>query len=375
VLLAVEDTTTLAFTHAVAQALGDLGGPPQSRRRGWLVHSVLFVDGETGQTVGLLEQQRWRREWATRGKHRARKARPYEQKESAQWPQASARIAERLGETMARVISVCDREADISEYLSSKRSRAERFILRAAWDRHLHDGAHRLWAQLAQQPKCGAVSLSVPQRGGRRARVARLAVRAARVVLDPPQRVGGQLPPLAVNAVYAVEESAPPGTAPLEWLLVTSERVTTFAAAHQVLAAYRLRWRVEEFHKAWKQGCGVEARRLQTPENLERLAVILAFVAVRLLQLREGVEAASGQPCDTVLERHQWECLWLSTEPSSLPATVPPKQWAYYALAKLGGWSDTKRTGRVGWHTLWRGWQRLADRAHGYALAQQLRGP
>jgi len=374
-LLAVEDSTTLGFPHAVARALGDIGGPAQSQRRGWVVHSVLLVDRETGRTVGLLEQQRWRRDAATRGKYRARKARPYEQKESYKWQQASERIAERLGETMARVISVCDREADIYEYLTYKRHRQERFIVRAAWDRHLHDSGERLWAHLAQQPPCGTVRLSIPQRGGRQARVAHLTLRSGPVLFHSPQRAGGRLAPLEVQAVYAVEEQAPPGTTPLEWVLLTSEPVATFLEAHQVLEAYRLRWRVEEFHKAWKLGCGIEERRLQTPENLERLAVILAFVAVRLLQLREGVEAVPDQPCDTILQRPQWECLWLSTESPPLPTTVPSTQWAYYALAKLGGWSDTKRTGRVGWLTLWRGWQRLADRAHGYALAQRLRGP
>ena len=48
-----------------------------------------------------------------------------------------------------------------------------------------------------------------------------------------------------------------------------------------------MRWRVEEFHKAWKSGAGVEQRRMRGADNLERIAVVLAFVAVRLLQLRE----------------------------------------------------------------------------------------
>jgi hypothetical protein len=53
---------------------------------------------------------------------------------------------------------------------------------------------------------------------------------------------------------------------------------------------YELRGRVEEFHKAWKSaGTQVESFRLQTRNNLEKIIVITAFIAVRLLQLRELV--------------------------------------------------------------------------------------
>ena len=52
----------------------------------------------------------------------------------------------------------------------------------------------------------------------------------------------------------------------------------------------QLRWKIEEFHLAWKSGgAQVEKQRMQTADNLERMAVILAFVAVRLLQLKEVV--------------------------------------------------------------------------------------
>jgi transposase len=45
--------------HAVAEELGDIGGPAGSRSRGFLVHSVLLVDAQSERTVGLIEQQRW----------------------------------------------------------------------------------------------------------------------------------------------------------------------------------------------------------------------------------------------------------------------------------------------------------------------------
>jgi len=60
------------------------------------VHSVLLLDGESGRTVGLIKQARWKRERATRGQRHQRRG-AYEDKESIKWPQASERIAKRFG--------------------------------------------------------------------------------------------------------------------------------------------------------------------------------------------------------------------------------------------------------------------------------------
>jgi len=48
----------------------------------------------------------------------------------------------------------------------------------------------------------------------------------------------------------------------------------------------------------------------------------------------------------------------------------PSARWAFLALARLGGFTDTKRTGRPGWATIWHGWFRLQERVEGYRLAK-----
>ncbi len=55
-----------------------------------------------------------------------------------------------------------------------------------------------------------------------------------------------------------------------------------------------------------------------------------------------------------------------------LPDEVPSVDWAYKAIARLGRWIDTKRTGIVGWTTLWKGWYRLQDRVDGMMMAQSI---
>lgn len=383
-LLAIEDTTSLAFSHAVRAELGDLGGHfGEYTARGFQMHSVLIVEAETGILYGLAEQYRWQRPKEQRGQKHQRRRRPYEHKESYKWERASGRLGPRLAAhgLQRRVVAVADREADIYEYLQEKTQRQERFVVRAAQDRLLHTRQEKLKAHLQAQPAVGSLQVQVPQRGGRQARPCYLVVRMASVVLKPTSRRGNPkqqrlLEPLAVNVVWAEEEKAP-GISPneqLSWMLLTSEPVQTFEQASQVISYYRRRSLVEEFHKAWKSGCRVEERRLQSAEALERLSVILAFLAVRLLQLRQWEQENPRQPCTTVLTETAWKCLWQSTEKRALPRHTPTVQWAYRAIAQLGGFYDSKRTGRVGWQTLWRGWQRLSERLEGWRQAQEALG-
>jgi hypothetical protein len=101
---------------------------------------------------------------------------------------------------------------------------------------------------------------------------------------------------------------------------------------------------------------------------------ITAFLAVRLLQLRERLDAPVDMPettCETVLSEDEWKVLWLSTEHNQpLPKIAPSARWAFYGIAKLGGFADTKRTGRPGWDTIWHGWFRLQERLDGYQLSK-----
>lgn len=387
-LLAVEDTTTLSYAHAVVEQLGDLGGKAKGHKRGFWVHSVLLLDANSERTVGLVEQQRWCRSRESRGQRHLRRERAYEDKESFKWQRASECMAERLGETMHRTISVCDREADVYRYLRYKQDAKQRFVVRAAWERCVHEEGESVFAALERAPVLGEHTVVLPQRGGkhaRRARKARLEVRAARVILRAPRREPG-LGALEVNVVWACEPSPPQGEEALQWLLFTSEPIDTLEAAVRVLGYYALRWRIEDFHKAWKSGAKVEQRRMQSAANLERMAVILGFIAVRLLQLREVLEvprpvsdkaqapgrAAPKISCAGVLDEAEWRVLWMTDKGKAPPKEAPSLRYAYEALARLGGWLDTKGTGRAGWEAMWHGWFRLQERVDGYLMAQGL---
>lgn len=376
-LLAIEDTTSVSYQHAVADELGITGNQKDAKRRGFQVHSVLLLDAVGETTMGLIEQAQWCRAPKDYGKKHARKQRAYEDKESHKWEQASQRTAERLGATMVRTISVCDRESDVYEYLDYKRRNAQRFVIRAKVDRRVVDGAQNLFSTLSHEAaRLSRYTVNVVQRGGRKARQATVRLRSLRLTLQAPTGSAGHRDPLTVNAILAEEVDAPPNVEALRWVLLTTEPVGSADEARQVVRYYELRWRIEDYHKAWKSGVGVERQRFQSVANLERMLVITAFLAVRLLQLRENLDRpdeSEQASCDRLLNEDEWTVLWGSTQRSAPPMTAPSIRWACLAVAKLGGFTDTKRTGRPGWDTMWHGWFRLQERLEGYQMSQLAR--
>src|SRR5260364_419548 len=224
VLLAVEDTTILTYEHAVASQLGTTSNNPNAKRRGDQVYSVLLLDALSEQTVGLIEQSHWCREVESYGKKHQRKKRAYQDKESYKWEQASVQVEARLGAKMAHTISVCDREADVYEYLSYKLRHSQRFVVRAKADRRLWESQASLFETLKKQ-STGACcyTVQVTQRGGRPARTAKLSLRGATLTLRPPSGSRAEIAPLCVKAVLAEEIEAPANVEPLRWVLLTTE--------------------------------------------------------------------------------------------------------------------------------------------------------
>ena len=310
-LLALEDSTSISYTHAVAAELGITGSKQDAKRNGFLAHSVLLLDAVSERTVGLIAQQHWCRDRGNYGNKHRRKHRAYEDKESYKWEQASVQMAKRLGSAMQRTISVCDRESDVYEYLLYKCQHDQRFVVRAQVDRRVLHSNFKLFEGLASDASAlCCYTIQIPQRGGRKAREAKLSLRSATVELLAPAGRAVRQSSLRVNVVLVEELDAPAQLEPLHWVLLTTEAISSAQEACQVVRYYELRWRIEDYHKAWKSGVGVDRQRFQTVENLERMLVITAFLAVRLLQLRERLDVPIDAPetaSETVLSEDEWK--------------------------------------------------------------------
>lgn len=370
-LLALEDTTSLSYRHSIADDLGYTTSSLSNRTKGMFAHSVLLYAPGQEHTVGLIEQRRWIRDEESYGSRHHNQKRDYKVKESYKWELASEAVNKRLGAQMGKCISVCDREADVIEYLAYKQQHKQRFVVRAKSNRPLSEG-DRLYDHAAALTPAGEYTVNVPQKGGRSARQATMNIRYAPVSVLAPTRKQPLYPAISTYVVYCDEVTEQSEGSSLQWVLLTTEPVTCTEDALKIVNYYETRWKVELFHKVWKtEGTKVESLRMQEVNNLERVMVIQAFVAIRLMQLKDIGDSSTAEstPCTRCLSDVQWRVLFISrNKRRKMPVEAPSMRWAYHSLGRLGGWKDTKRTGRVSWKSLWEGWEKLDLLVTGYEL-------
>lgn len=399
VVLAVGDTTFLDYKNIKAKRDGY--GPIGNGGNGLILHTTLAVEPELGQSLGLLWQKLWHRETKAKppanetpaqkkvrqsSERKAARNKPFESKESYRWVEALKAVEhlfqqlennfkeakQQLEETSellskkTRIIHVFDREGDISEVFKQVgQMKRTGVLVRAAHDRSLDpDNAH-LWEYVSAQPLQFYQQVNLPETAKRKARTASLTISFCPVQLRLPSRFKNSAP-LNVYAVYAVEIEPPQGEEAVEWMLLTTERVTNEEQATTILRWYSYRWHVEEYHKILKSGCQVESYRLAAT-SMSALLGLLTVIAAELLRTTYMHRTQPDAPATNVLSPVQMNVLKASS--SKLPK-VFTVAWAIEAVARLGGYLGHRRQTPIGIQVLWRGWLKLASLCEGWELAK-----
>ncbi len=255
------------------------------------------------------------------------------------------------------------------------------FLFRAQHDRYVQGGTDRLWSWMEQQPLLGHRALKIPAEPKRPARTAKLAIRGASASLDPPLRDDRFTTPRTVWVVYVTEEGVPQGVEPVEWMLLTTEPTRTEAEAWERVNWYTCRWIIEEFHKAQKSGCRLEASQLDDAEDIKCLAAIVSVTAVRLLRLRplahDAIQGTATAQDPAVLRQSvpwMWIVVvaWADKKNPADPTTLTPKEF-WLRIARQGGYSGRRSDGRPGWSTIWKGWYDFTFMFHGAELMTRAR--
>jgi hypothetical protein len=278
----------------------------------------------------------------------------------------------------SRLIHVGDRHSDVFRFLCTCRRLGHGFLVRAMHDRYLADTDQALWERLSAEPVAGRQSIRLgtqrnkynhPKRDGRNAEVT---IRYASVRIPPPKndpRTSDETP-LAAWAIYMREESPPNGETPVEWMLLTSEPILSFDEVRRMVQGYCRRWRIEEWHRALKEGYRLERSQLDDVEDLKRLAALTGVLSVRLLQLRDLAQNDGPQADDPKAIEAFAPPLWIDVVArlaKRSPATLTAREFLM-TLARRGGFLARKGDGHPGWKTLWQGWQEVAKMVEGIEL-------
>jgi Transposase DNA-binding/Transposase Tn5 dimerisation domain len=356
-VLFVQDTSDLDFT-AHRQTTG-LGWTGDKRGRGFLLHSCLAVrPTAVPEILGLAAQKVWTRHEVRKGTE-TRAARARRPRESEVW----AEVVETIGPAPIsdqRWVSESDRAGDIFSLARRARAQSWHCLWRVGQNRMLLTANGREAKLLDWARRLPAQTETVLELRGRAAQPSRtvhLRVAGSAVALGAPRHGPERSQePVAGWCVRCWEAGKRKNA--WEWILFTTVPVTDAATALERIEWYRLRWIVEEYHKALKTGCAREQRQLQSAQGLRALLGLLAIVAVRLLQLRTIAREAPDTPANQVVEPELLETV-IRLRGGSANQMTADQFWR--AGAGLGGFLGRKGDGNPGWQTLWRGWQRLQD--------------
>ena len=361
------DLTSLSLTDLDEEKFGPIGSSNRPVR-GVMVANA-FAVAMDGVPLGLIDQQYWMRdetEVLPKGARTARNQhRPFEDKQGSRFTSAAENAVRRLAAFDVMPWVIIDREGDNRDILLRLMQMKCAFTVRASWNRKVGE-PRNTWTlrdELETEPCLCTTRVTLPRNGKRAEQTVTLEVRATRATVRFDRSNQAAVGMFAV----LVREKSQRGSKkhPLDWLLYTNVPVVNADAALRIVAAYRARWRVEEFHRTWKSGaCNVETTQLRSFEAVAKWATILSAVSTRIERLKYLARNEPDQPADIELEPIEIEALLVERRARVGRHVKLPKKpkigeitrW----IAEMGGWMGEKTSGPPGSVTIARGLHVLA---------------
>jgi hypothetical protein len=296
-VLCIQDGSDLNYsTLERCEGLGFVGTNQTGKQsKGLHLHSTFAVTS-SGLPLGVLRAECTAREQRSQEDRRPLSAIPIEEKNTFSWIQGMRDCME-IKQLMPHtsLISVMDREADFFEIFDDQRRKSFRvdLLVRAQHNRKTM-GEHKLFEEVMQSPVQSRITIKIPRqsarvkkknqkaRSKRAARIAEVTVRYKRAELKPPPYFQ-EMAPISLWIIHVKEEKPPAGTKAVEWFLLTTIDIQSLNDALNCIAWYCLRWRIEDWHRVLKSGCGVEALAHKTAGRLKRAIAINLVIAWRIM--------------------------------------------------------------------------------------------
>ena len=362
VVLAIQDTTSLNY-HGLSQTKGLVGiGGRGKGAKGILAHFGLAIN-EVGRALGAYTLDAGFRKLDKNAKEGDAKM----TKESERWLVGLDRAHE-LSKVCpnTRVITVCDREADLWPLLRQAVESQDGLLVRSNGARKrkviLEDGStEKLPVHMKNQPVIGYKKIKIEACGGKRkrkARKAKLALRACMVTLRAPVAEKDKTP-TQMLAVSVDEVDTPYGQKPLHWLLLTTEGEANIEQARKVIRWYELRWHIETWFSVLKNGTSITTRQFDHADDLRKCLVFDAVTACHIHDLNYMARNNPDVPAKIVVGAIQVRCLYdylyyRGVRRSRAPPNPNPTIRTFVIdLASVAGFESRKSQPLPGTRKLW----------------------
>ncbi len=390
-ILAIQDTSYISYkSHKKTQGLGIISARVRSKTTnfqayGLIMHTTFAVRTD-GLPIGLLEQKISSRppiaeEIKELKKRNHGSAIPIEEKESIRWIESFVNCNNQVKLKEVKVVTVCDREADMYELYELGVNSNSLFLVRAGQNRRVNKQStyskktgERLWDLMNNLSCEGEIEINIPARDGKPKRTAILEVRFGDFIMNAPANKvkykTAKLTNLRLTAIYVTEKNTVIGEDAISWMLITNIDINNFEEAVEKVKWYCLRWRIEIFHKILKSGLKVEECRLGTAKRLIRYLTVMSIIAWRIFFITLIARTDPNLSCTELLAEEEWKVLYTKINRTKIyPNIAPTIREVVRWIAQLGGFLARKNDGEPGPITLWRGWRRLFDLTEGWSLA------
>jgi hypothetical protein len=351
--VAVDGSSLSLVERTAKRQLGGVGAW-KDFGRGLHVQSALAIDTR-GVPIGLCGQVWWARDIRAKRRkaHRAM--------------EGETRFPVRLLQEMharfegKRPWYLFDRGYDVWPILKFVADTNVLATVRAVGTRRVFDSDGRrrqLTEVLEAAPSFGTIQVDLAARQDRPTGSSTFELRACKVQVS--LAVGRKRRELVrLGAVLVEEQSPPKGCSPIKWLLFTTHSIATREDVQRAAKTYALRWRIEDFHRAWKDGvCRVERTQLRSREALIKWATILAAVATRAARLTHLAREADAQtqPATSEFSDDEIEAIVVLRKPKGIaPSHQPSLAQVVRWVADLGGYTGKSSGGPPGATVIGRG--------------------
>lgn len=297
IVLCIQDGSDLCFPKLdKCEDLGIIGtNQTGAKSRGLHLHSTFAINTD-GIPLGVLRGECLAPEPRSKEDKRSSATIPIEEKKTFSWIKGMRDCMElkaRMPNTS--IINILDREADFFDLFDDRRKNCPSIdlIVRAKHDRGT-TGEHKLFDTVRLSRIQTRLEIKVPRQSAkskkskqkarpkRSERIANVAVRYTRVNLNPPSHCKDRNV-IPIWIVHVMEDTPPNGVDPLEWFLLTTIEMGSISDALNCIKWYSLRWRIEDWHRVLKSGCGIEKLAHQTAERLRRAIAINMVIAWRIM--------------------------------------------------------------------------------------------
>ena len=347
-ILFIQDGSELLFnSHPWTHGLGPTA---YSAGNGLMFHSSLvakYHESKETEVLGLSYQEAW---------IRPEKKSVNSSKESEVW----LRTLEKSGSPQKNWVSVGDRGNDIYDFLHGAISMGWKFVVRARHDRkvEINGAQERLFPWICRQTAKCKSTLFMKAKGREFSGEVELEITWVKANLLPP----GKTSSLTEDEVTYVRVWCPERPK-LEWLLITNLLVENEEDARKIIEIYRRRWLIEDYHKALKTGCRIEANQLKQASRILALFGMVGVIATQLLAMREHCRLSPTTRVEEAIPKR-----WIMIIEQRLSVKLETVRDFWRSLARLGGFIGRKSDGEPGWQTIWEGYTRLQDMLWGANL-------